>query len=74
MTCLQGHYLDFTSSRVIKTFELFLDLVMQFSVSFFFFSFLTAKIPKEDVHPHWYTCYWSTDSWNHPMVFSKISL
>lgn len=48
MTCLQGHYLDFTSSRVIKTFELFLDLVMQFSISFFFFfPFLQQRSRKK---------------------------
>lgn len=46
MTCLQGHYLDFTSSRVIKTFELFFDLVMQFSISFFFFFLSYSKDPE----------------------------
>ncbi|XP_025928597.1 syntaxin-7 isoform X1 [Apteryx rowi] len=33
-----------------------------------------AKVPKENVHPHSYTCCWSTDSWNRHMGICKISL
>ncbi|XP_010572981.1 PREDICTED: syntaxin-7 isoform X1 [Haliaeetus leucocephalus] len=32
------------------------------------------QVPKEDMHPHYYTCCWSIASWNHHMVIYLISL